>query len=161
MLSAGVKVPFNFATSVLSAVKNKLLDFMIEIEREFGMESDLSELRENSDKITYIMNNTINTNGDGNIVNTGANSSISATIKITKGNKDQLVNTLKENGVENDDIAELLTVIDTEKLEGDGFGVKVNSWIKKMLSKSLDGTWQVGIGAAGSLLADVLKAYYG
>lgn len=30
-----------------------------------------------------------------------------------------------------------------------------------MLAKSLEGSWQIGIGAAGTLLADVIKGYYG
>ncbi len=160
LLNIGVTVPIHFASQALSATKDKLLEFMLEIEKEFGLETEISDLKNNNAKINYIMNNTITNNGDGNIVNTGSHSSITASIDIVKGNKEKLAKTLKDNGVENEDITELLTVIDAEQLEGDGFGVKVNTWIKKMLSKSLDGTWQVGIGAAGSLLAEVIKAYY-
>ena len=38
---------------------------------------------------------------------------------------------------------------------------RVNNWIKKMMNKSLDGSWQIGIGTAGTLLADAIKGYYG
>lgn len=161
LLSVGISVPLHFANGLIASVKNKLMDFMLELEREFGMESDIAEFKANTTKINYIMKNTINNNGDGNVVNTGSNSTINATINITKGNKEQLVKTLQDNGVENAEIAELLTVIDTESPEGNGFGIKVNGWFQKMIAKSLDGSWQIGIGAAGTLLAEALKAYYG
>ncbi|TCC87242.1 hypothetical protein EZ428_21285 [Pedobacter frigiditerrae] len=161
LLNIGVTIPIHIAAQALSATKDKLLEFMLGIEKEFGVETEISELKSNNAKINYIMNNTITNNGDGNVVNAGANSSISAIINITKGNKEQLVQTLKDSGVENDDVAELLTIIDSEQPVNNGFGIKVNEWMKKMLSKSLDGTWQVGIGAAGTLLAEALKAYYG
>jgi len=161
LINVGIKVPFHFATSVLASVKDKLLEFMLALEKEFGIESEISDLQGNNAKINYIMNNTITNNGDGNVVNTGANATVTANITITKGNKDALAKILTENGVENKDIVELLTVIDTEQSEGNTFGTKVTEWMKNMLSKSLDGTWQVGIGAAGTLLAEALKAYYG
>ena len=137
------------------------MEFMLEMEKEFGLETELMVLQRNNAKINYIMNNTITNNGDGNVVNTGEGSTVNAVINISKGNKEQLTKTLKDSGLNNQDIAELLTVIDTEEPEGNNFGVRVNGWIKKMLEKSLDGTWQTGIGAAGTLLADALKGYYG
>ncbi|HCN85274.1 MAG TPA: hypothetical protein DIT07_16890 [Sphingobacteriaceae bacterium] len=161
LTSAGIKVPIHFSTQVLSAIKDKLLDFMLNLETEFGIETEITDLKNNNAKINYIMNNTINTTGDGNIINTGDKSKITAEINITKGNKELLEKTLKENGVNHEDITELLNVIDTEQPTDNSFGIKVNSWLQKMLSKSLDGSWQVGIGAAGTLLAEALKSYYG
>lgn len=161
LLNIGVTLPIHAANQVLSAARDRLLDFMLELEKQFGMETDLSELKKNNTKINYIMNNTITNNGDGNVVNTGENATVNANITITKGNKDQLARTLRDHGVETEDVAELLTVIDTEQPEGSSFGAKVNGWMKKMLAKSIDGTWQISVGAAGNLLAEALKAYYG
>jgi hypothetical protein len=161
LTDAGVKVPLHFATQVLSAIKDKLLEFMLEMEKEFGLETELIDLKNNNAKITYIMNNTINSTGDGNIINTGNHAKINATITITKGNKEVLEKTLRENCVDQEDISELIEVIDTEEASSKAFGVKVNGWIQKMFAKSLDGSWQVGIGAAGTLLAEAIKAYYG
>ncbi|TCD00268.1 hypothetical protein EZ449_20965 [Pedobacter frigidisoli] len=160
LLNIGVTLPIHAANQVLSAARDRLLDFILELEKQFGMETDLSELKKNNTKINYIMNNTITNNGDGNVVNTGENAMVNANITITKGNKDQLARTLRDNGVETEDVAELLTVIDTEQPEGSSFGAKVNGWMKKMLAKSIDGTWQISVGAAGNLLAEALKAYY-
>jgi len=30
-----------------------------------------------------------------------------------------------------------------------------------MIGKAVDGTWQISIGAAGSLLAELIQSYYG
>lgn len=104
----------------------------------------------------------INTDGDGNIVNTGDHTVIHASIKIRKGDRNQLSSVLKNNGVEENDIKDLLEVIDTEEPVNEStFGEKVNSWMKMMLGKAVDGTWKIAVGAAGSLLAEVIKLYYG
>lgn len=59
--------------------------------------------------------------------------------------------------------SELIEIIDTEEpnAENKTFGEKVNGWIVKMVNKALDGSWNVGIGAAGSLLAEAIWKYYG
>jgi hypothetical protein len=161
LLNIGVTVPIHFAAQALSAAKDKLLEFMLELEKEFGMETEIEDLKRNNSKVNYIMATTINNTGDGNLINTGNESHISATINITKGSKEQLEQTLKNNSVDQADISELLTVIDTEEATPTGFGTKVNLWFQKMLAKSLDGSWQVGVGAAGTLLAEAIKKYYG
>lgn len=82
----GVEVPANFATEVISVVKSKLLDFILTLETEFGIETEINDLKKNNKKVTYIMNNTINTSGDGNVITTGEKAIVTATINITKGN---------------------------------------------------------------------------
>ncbi|MBL7932486.1 MAG: hypothetical protein JNL60_11315 [Bacteroidia bacterium] len=104
---------------------------------------------------------TINAIGHGNIINTGKNGKIDANIHISIGDKTALTERLLSSGVEKTDIDELLAIIDTEKPDGDSFGSKTGKWIKKMLGKAIDGSWQVGIGAAGTLLAEAIKAYHG
>lgn len=161
LTSVGVKVPFHFTIEVLAIVKNKLLDFMLKLETEFGFETEIADLKDNKGKINNIMNTTINNNGDGNIVNTGTEATITANIHVVKNNKETLRKLLTNSGVNSLDVTELLNVIDSETVTDSKFGVNVNTWIQKMISKSLDGSWQVGIGAAGTLLAEAIKGYYG
>jgi len=162
LTNAGVEVPSSFAGQALSKIKDKLLNFMLTLEKEFGIESEIIDLKSNSSKVSYIMNNTIINHGDGNVTNTGHNSTVTANINISKGDKNSLSEMLRKNDVEEEDITELIQVIDEETPSPDGaFGSKVNGWIRKMLDKSLDNTWKIGIGAAGNLLATALKLYYG
>lgn len=154
----------NAVEGILACVRNNLLDFMLKIDSEFGNITEIEELKTKREEIATIMNQTIvNTSGDGIIVNTGEKAKISANINITKRSKDELSRRLQEGGVKEEDIAELVEIIDEEEpnFVNKTFGQKVNTWTQKMLGKALDGSWNIGIGAAGSLIAEAVKAYYG
>ncbi len=164
LVNCSKSISVNAVNEVLSVVRDNLLDFMLKIDSQFGNITEIEELKTKKEEIATIMNQTIiNNNGDGNILNTGDNSNITATIKIKKGGKEDLEKHLNSIGLTKEDTAELVEIIDTEKPDEKNktFGKNVNAWTQKMLGKALDGTWNVGIGAAGSLLADALKTYYG
>ncbi|MEN2402382.1 hypothetical protein GKZ90_0021510 [Flavobacterium sp. MC2016-06] len=153
----------NAVAGILASIRNNLLDFMLKIDSEFGNITEIEELKTKKKAIATIMNQTIiNNTGDGNILNTGGKANISANISIAKGNKEELSRRLQEGGMNEDDVAELVEIIDDEEpnFVNKTFGQKVNTWTKKMLGKALDGSWNIGIGAAGSLIADAVKAYY-
>ncbi len=154
----------NVVDGILASVRDSLLDFMLKIDSEFGNITEIEELKTKKEAIATIMNQTIiNNNGDGNVLNTGEKANISANINIVKRSKDELSRRLKEGGVKEEDIVELVEIIDEEEpnFGNNTFGQKVNAWSQKMLGKALDGSWNIGIGAAGSLIAEVVKAYYG
>lgn len=151
---------------LLSEVRNKSLDLLLALESEFGYEINMEELlrikEDVNNKINQVMNTTIINNGPGGVVNTGDNNSITSEISLKESSFDDLRNLLKNNSVENEDINELeKAIIEEPDYEKKLFGPKVNKWLKGMMQKSLDGSWKVGIGAAGSLLAEIIKKYYG
>lgn len=157
-------ISINAVTEILSFVRNNLLDFMLKIDSEFGNITEIEELKTKQEQITTIMTQTIiNTSGDGNVVNTGNKAKITATITINKGDKEQLVKHLQEIGLSEEETSELTEIIDKEEPNyiNKTFGEKVNGWTQKMLGKALNGTWEIGVGAAGSLLAEAIKMYYG
>ena len=160
LLNVGISVPLQFILQVLAAVKDRLLDFMLEIERQFGMETELATLKMNNTKVDNIYHTTIHNNGHGNIVNTGNNSIIKVGEGSTIRNKEKLSDILSFNRVPQEDLADLLKIIDTGAINASGYGIAVNSWIKRMIGRALDGTWNVEIGKAGKILDDTLKAYY-
>jgi hypothetical protein len=157
----------NVIIDIPSFIRTKLLELVMQIADEFGHEieiQDYNKKREsNNQTIMQFMNTNITNTGDGNIINTGEKSKIKAQITISKGNKDELVRHLQENGISEQDTDELIEIIDSEEpnKEKKTFGTKVNTWVGKMLNKALDGTWQVGIGVAGGLLAEAIGKYYG
>ena len=110
-------------------------------------------------KIGDISNNIF---GDNTTIVLGDHNKVEATI-INPWDFNSLQNLLERNNVQKEDIDELKTIIDTEKpdIKTARLGPKVSKWIGKMVQKCLDGTWAIGIGAAGKLLADAIKAYYG
>lgn len=156
------KTPSNFILDILSNVRNKLLDFMLRIEQEYEHVSEIKQLRLYNENITKIMHTTINNNGDGNVVNTGNNASLHMVININKGDKEALKIELLNHGIQTDDVEELLKIVDLQKPNSkDQFGSQVSSWIGKMITKAIDGSWQIGIGAAGNVIATALQQYYG
>lgn len=84
-------------------------------------------------------------------------------IQVKQGDFNDLKDLLIRNNVSEQDIAELKEIVETERpdTENKTLGSNANGWIAKMVGKCLDGTWAIGIGAAGKLLADGIKAYYG
>jgi hypothetical protein len=163
LINCKKSISVNAVVEILAFVRNNLLDFMLKIDSEFGNLTEIEELKTKKKEIATIMNQTIiNNTGDGNVVNTGEKAKISATITFNKGNKDELSKHLQAIGLSKEDTTELVEIIDTEEPNFDKktFGDKVNNWTQKMLAKALDGSWNIGIGAAGSLIAEAIKAYY-
>lgn len=102
--------------------------------------------------------------GDNVTLNIGDNNSITITkTKIKQGDFGDLENLLLKHGVENKDIKELEEIIksDNPDVEKKRFGDGVSKWIGNMVSKAAQNIWSIGIGAAGSLLAEALNSYYG
>jgi len=157
------KVSAASVEEVLITVRNQLLDFMLKIDEEFGFVTTIEDLKSKKNEIIQIMNQTINTTGDGNVINTGDNANLTINIKISKGNKEELSKVLEENGVLNEDIESLKKIIDSNESDksSNNFGQPINSWTQMMLGKALDGTWKISISVAGNLLATVIKGYLG
>jgi len=65
---------------VLASVREKLLDFALELEKELGEETDIQTLSADNSQITHIVNNIINTTGSGNVINTGQSATVTTTI---------------------------------------------------------------------------------
>lgn len=153
---------------ITETVRTNLLSFSMEIAENFGYEiefTNYNEQRETNNKtiLQYMITNNITNSGDGNIINTGNEAQIDAKIEISKGSKEELIKYLHEKGISRKDAEELIEIIDTEEpnSEKKTFGSKVNDWIGKMIKKALDSSWNIGVGAAGTLLAEAIGKYYG
>lgn len=149
---------------VLTAVRTKLLDFLLKVNEEVGENEDIKSMTQGDgkDKVASIFssavfgNNTTIIVGDGNTQNlTNSN--------ITTGNFEELEKYFSDSGMDKKDIAELKTVIDNDNQDQkkQEFGIKVKAWTQKMLGKAMDNSWKVGLAVAGKLVADGITRYYG
>lgn len=146
---------------VLTTVRTKLLDFILNINEEFG--SDINEKamteKDSKEKIASLFNSSVFGNNTTIIVGDNNRQSVS---NIVKGDFKTLEKLLLENGLTSNDTNELKQIIDTDNTgQEKEFGAGVKSWITKMINKAMDGTWQMSLGAAGGLLADGIAHYYG
>lgn len=148
---------------VLTSVKSKLLDFLLELNEAFGEESikNLSEGDE-KDQVSSLFNSAVF--GDNTTIIVGDGNSQKVTIKdVLFKNFDELSRYFESNEMPKESITELATIIDSDNqnIETKEFGDKVKGWVSKTITKAMDGSWTVGLAAAGKVLADGVSRYYG
>lgn len=156
----------NIIPRSLTSIRSRLLTFCTEIGKTFGYDIEIdsfNKAKTNNKKIVQIMNTTINTHGDGNVVNTGSNANIIANIKINKGDKEQLKKKLQELGIDPADTDEILGIVDKEvdTLETKKLGDRTIDWISKVSGKALKGIGNIAKEVSSSLLANLVCQYFG
>lgn len=104
-------------------------------------------------------------NNYGNMASHNEISTITQNSKlvINKGNFNSLASILRSYGIQEVDIQELQNIIDVTPLpqSPSEYSPDLKNWMTKMIGKSIDGTWQVAISAAGNLLATGIQQYFG
>ncbi len=148
---------------LVNCVRNKVLDFVLKIEK---LDPDVGENTSGKSplspvKVTNVYNTTIFGGTIGAVGNIEA-TNVNAT-NVNKGDISSLQSALANSGVDAADIDDIEQALaDEPKISSDGsFGPKVQAWIGKMLSKAASGIWNITSGAAGSLLTEAIRAYYG
>lgn len=165
LLQAWQVLPRGTIVNVVETVKNRILNFSLELESE---DPKAGEALEGSNKltpqkVTHIFNTYI-TGNVGNISSGGSSFSQNATISITQGDLDELIDFLAKKGITTADTDELKDAI---HIDGESpkstkkFGSKVATWVGNMISKSASGIWDVATSTATSVLTEALKKYYG
>ncbi len=150
---------------ILTQVRSRLLDFLLELKEKVGGDLTKDELKERVSETDAenLFNNAIFGNNTTIIVGSGNSQKVNAT--VVKGDFASLAKTLADHGVSKVDIDQLHQAIENdaknESQKDSQFGVSVKSWLQTMLGKAVDTSWQIEIGIAGSLLASALQRYYG
>ncbi len=149
-------------TELINVVRNRILDFSIALCREFPFAGTESERGNSiaSERVTQIFNTTVY-GGAANLLGSAVNSPVS--FAVEQNDFQSLERELAGLGVDTDDIEELTIALREEPTRPTPatFGPNVSLWIADMVKKSALGTWQVGVGAAGNLLATVIGRFYG
>jgi len=149
--------------SILDTVRNRLLNFLLELE---GLPYDIGEQIKEEDpkfneKITQIFNTTIV--GDHAVVASGHTVTQSINQQVTAGDLASLKNALRGVGIEEEDIEKLVSDLDEdgERTKDQGFGERVAEWIGTMTKKIVSGTWQVAIETGPAMLKEAIARYLG
>ncbi|MEP7153296.1 MAG: hypothetical protein ABI856_16460, partial [Nitrospira sp.] len=148
---------------LLNSVRNRVLDFALAVWKEeptAGESSLQPSTVMDSSRVSQIFNMTVY-GGYVNLVGSASHSPIEFNIEMK--NFSSLERVLRENGIEEDDVKELKAALESgeQPTLNKGFGPRVSAWIAKMMMKAAEGSWKVGIGAAGTLLAQAISKYYG
>lgn len=152
-------------TQILIEVRSRLLDFILELSGKVGQGL--------SDKEVKDIGNALDTNsmfanamfGDNTTILVGSHNQQSVKIQINKNDFASLSESLKSQNVTEREIQELEAALESDtsspEVKKEEFGPAIRGWLKSMLAKAVDASWQIEIGIAGSFLADALKKYYG
>ena len=149
---------------LLNSVRNRILDFALAVEKEAptaGEKEDKSASHNiEPARVNQIFNLTVY-GGAANVVGSASESPI--TFNIGNNDFSALEQVLVEKGLTSTDIVDLKAALDSDPTPSNpqSFGPGVSSWIGKMLGKAADGSWNIGLGAAGNLLAQAIAKYYG
>ncbi len=167
VVNANLTTNFSSVIAIPNAIRVRLLDFVMSIAEDFGdkleIESFNKKSTENNKTIINHMNTTINNSGDGNVINTGNENEIDNKVTLYKGDIQRLKKELLNHGIEENDISELNKIITSEEpnREHNRLGVKSIDWISNIIKKSLNGVGKIASGISSTILAELIKQYYG
>jgi len=162
ILSANKEIDRTQIIQLLTNVRTKLLEFLMELQNEIGNNIETMDSKKiDNDKVDKIFNTSIT--GNGNVLVFGDHNYQNITNKILKGSIKDIKKTFLQVGLSGEDVNELEEAIntDTPDIQNKAFGTKVKAWISKMFNKAQDCIWAVGVDTAGKLLTEAIKKYYG
>ena len=155
LISAYKVIPVSLVKGVLSTVRNKVLEFVLQIADEIGDGmGGIPSNRAAKDKVENIVNMVIT--GDGNRIATNCNDvDQSIMLQVGKGNWDLLSATLTELKISKSDQTDLKKAIEAEPPQGpQKLGGRVSAWLGKVLAK-------VGTASAAQLIVKGIGYYCG
>lgn len=146
-------------------VRSRLLDFVLELKEKIGDDVPEQEIKHRSNSIdaSSLFNSAIF--GNNTTIVVGNHNSQDVTNIMAKGDFPALAAYLKKHGINESSIVDLQTAIKADEnaleVKQKQFGPAVKSWLKVMLSKAVDSSWNIELGIVSSLLATALQTYYG
>lgn len=152
-------------SQIFVQVRSRLLDFVLELQDQIGENVPDNEIKQRTNSIDAhgLFHSAIF--GDNTTIIVGDHNSQKVKNSIIKNDFDSLAEQLKENNVDDSSIIELQKAIHYDnncpEIKEQKFGSHVKEWMKIMLSKVVDGIWEIEIATAGNLLSTAIQKYYG
>jgi hypothetical protein len=162
LIQAWSTLPKSSIVGILSTVRNRILNFALEIEAdnpEAGEAApDTKPIAE--ERVSQIFN----TNIYGNVASIASGQHISQTTQqnVNRGDFASLAKFLKELGFSDQDVGDLHEALGAEPSPPEtGLGTKVASWLGKAVEKVAAGGMKISTAVASNVLAEAIKNYYG
>ncbi|WP_157646043.1 hypothetical protein [Burkholderia ubonensis] len=148
---------------VLVEIRSRLLEFVLNLQDKIGdiPEKDMKKAAEGINT-HELFNRAVF--GSNTTIIVGNQNTSTVTNTINKGDLGRLQEILRDSGIAQTDVQKLNQAIVEDgdaPLQTKSFGPKVGAWIGNMVQKAATGGWNIGVGAAGNLLATAISNYYG
>ncbi|HGE5896305.1 TPA: hypothetical protein ACGGRP_004439 [Escherichia coli] len=143
---------------VFSIMRYFISEWSIQLEEQGYIDDNFQFSKEVMMSVNYNINTV---NGIiGNINNSMVNQNNTSNFK---GNDDLLRESLQQKSVSQEDIDEISQLLKQSEppKDKDNLPPKIDEWVKKMIKKSLDGSWEISATTAGSVLAQIICSYFG
>ena len=149
-------VPRYAVQGVLDNVKNRLLDFALELQKETSPGTSVDSI--NPSRVRNWFQTIII--GNQNTVNVAERQRTRQEVGV--GDFESLQEHLQSSGVSGADIDRLRDAISSQPQPQQGtLGARVNEWIGMMIKKASDRAWKVSVERAGPLLMDAMSRFFG
>lgn len=152
-------------TQIITEVKSRLLEFVLELADKFPEELDSEAIKSRSKEVgvSDLFNNAVF--GDNATIVVGDSNTQNINNRVTKNDLASLISFLQESGIKENDLEDLSKAIQLDdgspEHASKELGTNVAGWVGRMLSKAASLAWDIKVGAAGSLLATAIGKYYG
>lgn len=157
------RVARNQVASVLDEIRSVVLEWSLKLEAEGILGEGMTFSKDEVNRAA--VNKSINIESFQGILGdvTGSMVTQDLDMNVRQGDIDSLKDFLLSRGLAKKDVEELGQAIEQDPKPADrgSLGECVGAWIGKMVGKAACGAWNVGVSAAGKLLADSVSKFYG
>jgi hypothetical protein len=163
LMQAWINVPVAALVGILDTIRNRVLNFALEIEGILGPDDEVPSQESKETKaaqITQTFHQTIY----GPVSNVGTADSISQTLIVTPGDLEGLKARLREKGLPEPDLQELEKAIKADEAEPkptEHLGKNVANWLGNTVKKAGSGALKLGTDLVATVATKALKDYYG
>jgi hypothetical protein len=147
--------------SVLDAVRTRALGVALELEKILPQAGEPGAKNQDSAQISYVVTNEIY--GDGNTVAVDSPGAVqTSAAAVTPGDLGSLLAAATNVGLSPDDVAELKAAVEADEAEKPGAPrSRVHEFLGKFTLEGAKTVGKIGIGAAGGVVGQLVRAYYG
>jgi hypothetical protein len=153
----------NQIVSIIDTVRNRLLDFILNLKEEFP------EIEKDDQYSEHIKNETVSqifqtfVLGDNNVVASGSNISQRVKMKVRENDLDSLMDYLHSLNIATEDTHKLRMAIEKDGVpkQKDLLGQGVKRWILNQTETALDRATTTAYGVISGLIVQALCMYYG
>lgn len=152
-------------SEIQQAVRSRILELTLELEKSIPAAAHITfgapkPEQNNSEKVQQISQQIIYGNVTTAVAG-GHGANIAVTIE--ERNKNSLIEYLETAGIPKADAIEFAQIVEAEEptSEEEPFGEGAKRWVASNLKKAAEGTWNVGVSVATTILTEAALKFYG
>ncbi len=160
---AWCETPAHNVQGILTQVRSRLLDFLLELKGEFGdtvTEADMKQKADEIDTAAIFQHAVI---GDNATFVFGSHNTLSVKCEVIKGDFESLARLLTKAGIPLEEVEALKSAVDQDKADGKSAMSQgqTGSWFRRLLGKAGQGAISVGTDVVSKVVTAGLTAYFG